>query len=453
MNKVYFFLILILLNSCSTQKKIADKTELLPLWIKEFPISQTHYIGIGVADKKLNPTDFIKVAQKNALQNLISQIKVSISSQSFLLKMERDLDFKQDIKSVIEIKADDVIEGYELVNSFTNNNEYWMYYRLNKSLYKEIKIAKTKEAVNESKFFLQKAISNSTSHKNQYIYFVSALNILEPYLNEPLFTKINGEEVNLLSEIITQFRAYLDKYQIRSLKQENLFTVGRNPFSLKFIVEHNNEKEPDIPLQINSSSLEINKFSEKTDFEGVLTANIIKFKNLNKLHKIEVVIDFQNWLEETSSSELIKDVFKNIKPKKIEVPIYLSTPKIFVNSTEKHHGELNNNNVLQFAVESELHNSGFSTVQNKHNADLIMTINSRSEKGRHINGQRMFVSFLNMIINVKDLNSRTIFSKNIDQIKGIQLDFNKADQNAYQQGVKEIKNKLIPEFINSLTNN
>ena len=317
MNKVYFFLILILLNSCSTQKKIADKTELLPLWIKEFPISQTHYIGIGVADKKLNPTDFIKVAQKNALQNLISQIKVSISSQSFLLKMERDLDFKQDIKSVIEIKADDVIEGYELVNSFTNNNEYWMYYRLNKSLYKEIKIAKTKEAVNESKFFLQKAISNSTSHKNQYIYFVSALNILEPYLNEPLFTKINGEEVNLLSEIITQFRAYLDKYQIRSLKQENLFTVGRNPFSLKFIVEHNNEKEPDIPLQINSSSLEINKFSEKTDFEGVLTANIIKFKNLNKLHKIEVIIDFQNWLEETASSELIKDVFKNIKPKKI----------------------------------------------------------------------------------------------------------------------------------------
>ncbi|MDA9809789.1 LPP20 family lipoprotein [Flavobacteriales bacterium] len=453
MNKVYFFLILILLNSCSTQKKIADKTELLPLWIKEFPISQTHYIGIGVADKKLNPTDFIKVAQKNALQNLISQIKVSISSQSFLLKMERDLDFKQDIKSVIEIKADDVIEGYELVNSFTNNNEYWMYYRLNKSLYKEIKIAKTKEAVNESKFFLQKAISNSTSHKNQYIYFVSALNILEPYLNEPLFTKINGEEVNLLSEIITQFRAYLDKYQIRSLKQENLFTIGGNPFSLKFIVEQNNEKVPEIPLQINSSSLEINKFSEKTDFEGVLTANIMKFKNLNKLHKIEVIIDFQNWLEETSSSELIKDVFKNIKPKKIEVPIYLSTPKIFVNSTEKHHGELNNNNVLQFAVESELHNSGFSTVQNKHNADLIMTINSRSEKGRHINGQRMFVSFLNMIINVKDLNSRTIFSKNIDQIKGIQLDFNKADQNAYQQGVKEIKNKLIPEFINSLTTN
>jgi phosphoribosylformylglycinamidine (FGAM) synthase PurS component len=58
-----------------------------------------------------------------------------------------------------------------------------------------------------------------------------------------------------------------------------------------------------------------------------------------------------------------------------------------------------------------------------------------------------------MSIGVKDLSSRSIFSKNIDQIKGIQLDFNKADKNAYQQGVKEIKNKLIPEFINSLTTN
>ena len=91
----YFSLFII---SCSSSKKLNETIE-DPHWLKEFPISQTHYIGIGLADKSKFPTDYIKIAQKNALQNLVSQIKVNISSQSQMVRMQKELNLKQDINS------------------------------------------------------------------------------------------------------------------------------------------------------------------------------------------------------------------------------------------------------------------------------------------------------------------------------------------------------------------
>ena len=80
-----------------------------------------------------------------------------------------------------------------------------------------------------------------------------------------------------------------------------------------------------------------------------------------------------------------------------------------------------------------------------------MTVNSLTEKGNQINGQKMFTSFLKMTIQVKDKKNNTIFSKRIDNIKGIQLSYDKADKDAYLKASKSINNEVIPDFVKSLT--
>ena len=80
-----------------------------------------------------------------------------------------------------------------------------------------------------------------------------------------------------------------------------------------------------------------------------------------------------------------------------------------------------------------------------------MTINSNTEKGNIINGQKMFTSMLKMNVQVKDINNKVIFSSTINDIKGLQLSFDKSDQNAYQKASKELNDKIIPNFINILT--
>ena len=79
-----------------------------------------------------------------------------------------------------------------------------------------------------------------------------------------------------------------------------------------------------------------------------------------------------------------------------------------------------------------------------------MTISSNTEKGNIINGQKMFTSMLKMNVQVKDVNNKVIFSSTINDIKGLQLSFDKADQNAYQKASKELNDKIIPNFINNL---
>ena len=170
MNKLNLFLLSFFIISCQSSKQTTELDAGIPTWVKEYPVSDSHYIGIGIADRSTHPQDYIQVAQQNALQNLSSQIKVSISSQSVFLQMDREYGYEEDYKSNIEVKANEILEGYELVGTFTQQNEYWVYYRLSKQLYQETRTARIQEAIEESKYFLNKAIMYYTplSKKNTF---------------------------------------------------------------------------------------------------------------------------------------------------------------------------------------------------------------------------------------------------------------------------------------------
>ena len=60
--------------------------------------------------------------------------------------MDREYGYEEDYKSNIEVKANEILEGYELAGTFTQQNEYWVYYRLSKQLYQETRTAKIQEA-------------------------------------------------------------------------------------------------------------------------------------------------------------------------------------------------------------------------------------------------------------------------------------------------------------------
>lgn len=444
-------LILLLLVCCTSKKNIVENNTDVPSWIENFPISQSHYVGIGLADKNKNPVDFIKVAQKNALQNLISQIKVNLSSESYMISMEREYGFKKDVKSIIKVKAEDIIEGYELVGTYTKDNEYWAYYRLNKALYKEIKNKKIQAAIKESKFFLNKAILDTTSLKNKYIYYVSALKVLEPYFSESLTTEFNNKNVNLFNEIITRFRSYINGYELYLSSETINNSLENVPTKINITVEHNKLIAPNIELFSSSESLNIKPISNETDQNGIQIISIENFKTISEFHSIRTDINFNNWLKETNSSDLINEIFEKINGRTLNSTVKAIVPNIFVKSIERHYGIENDHHDLKLEIESALSSLGLKTVSEEKKAALVMTVNSLTEKGNQINGQKMFTSFLKMTIQVKDKKNNTIFSKRIDNIKGIQLSYDKADKDAYLKASKSINNEVIPDFVKSLT--
>ena len=449
MNKLYLLLLTLFIFSCQSTKQSTELDSGIPAWVKEYPVSDSHFVGIGIADRSSHPQDYIQIAQQNALQNLSSQIKVSISSQSVFLQMDREYGYEEDYKSNIEVKANEILEGYVLAGTFSQNNEYWVYYKLDKQLYQETRLARIQEAIEESKYFLNKAIMHYTPLKDKYIYYVKALDVLEPYLSEPLKTEFDRETVFLGSEIIARFRSYIDDFYIFSLTKKIKAMIGNSVDKIKLAVQYKDDRLAEIPLITSSSSLELNNLSQETDTNGVFMTSVPKIKSPETFQKIEVGIDFQNWLDAGSESDFIKKLFKGIKTHQINVPVYVYTPNVYVQTEEKHFGKDDNGTDIRYAAESALTQLGFTPVGNKNDAQIFLNFKIDSRKGIEQKGQKMFTAFSDMSVQAKDLNKRVIFSKTVNKIKGIQLDFAQAENDSYQQAIKEVKESIIPEFVNS----
>jgi len=271
-------------------------------------------------------------------------------------------------------------------------------------------------------------------------------------LSESLLTKFDGENVYLGSEIIARFRSYVDDYQLYCLSKKISAQIGNTISKIDIAVEYERERLKNIPLLAVSADLELKDFSKTTNENGVFTTSVPKIKSTQAIQKIEVGINFQEWLDEGTSSEFIQKLFNSIKTHQINIPIYVYTPTVFVSSEEKHFNVNKKESELRYAAESALTKMGFTPVGNKNEAQLIMTISADTQKGREVSNQKMFTAFLNLSVQVKDLQGRIVFSDNISKLKGIQLDFNQADLNAYQLAKDEISKSIIPSFINSFSN-
>ena len=129
-------LFLLILAACSS--KLQQPVETKPSWLSGKPSSSDYYVGIGYGSKTVN-TNYIQVAKKSALEDLVSEIKVTVSSSSVLSTFEDNKNFREAYEQIIQTTAADEIEEFEVVDSWEDGTGYWVYYRLSKERYRQIK--------------------------------------------------------------------------------------------------------------------------------------------------------------------------------------------------------------------------------------------------------------------------------------------------------------------------
>jgi len=448
MRKIFYYSLLSLIFACGSTKQINQIDDYTPNWVKNYPISDDYYIGIGIANKTNNPEKYIQIAQQNALQNLVSQIKVNISTQSVFLQMEREYGFEEEFKSNIKIKAEEHLEGYQLQGTHQKGDEYWVYYSLSKKKYTEVRQARMEEAMEQAKNLLT-FTSDKNSLKQRYIHFVKALDVLKPFLSEPLECNLDGKKVFLGSEIIARFRSFMDNFRILSLNKKVKVMVGNKLGELKFAVEFNKSRVEKIPLIFSSDFIDVKLFSKVTDENGLFIAIAPKISNIESVQKIDVGLDIEKWLKEATTDSFTQKLARGVKSHQITMPVYVYTPLVYVESKEKYFGNLYRSQELKFAAETALKKLGFSPTGKKDDAELFMKIDANTEKGITKTGQKMFTAFLSMNIQVKDRNEMIIYSEQLNKIKGIQLSFEQANIIAYEKAQEELNKIIIPNFVNS----
>ena len=89
-----------------------------------------------------NRPDVLETAKKNALNDLASEISVTVEGNSLLYTLDRKTQFDESFTSTIKTRSNEQLEGFELVDSWESPTEFWTYYRLSKAEHARIKAAK-----------------------------------------------------------------------------------------------------------------------------------------------------------------------------------------------------------------------------------------------------------------------------------------------------------------------
>jgi hypothetical protein len=452
-NKVVLIVFLFLFYSCSAANLSAGGKK-KPGWVKERPVSNAYYIGIGMASKELD--NYIRVAKNNALSDLISEISVNISSNSVLRQFEDESEFKTEFESLTRVSIKDELEAYELVDSYDGKENYWVYYHLSIDTYKKIKRAKLEKAKDLAGDFYekaQKALDHLELHQ-AINFYVKAFEAVKAYLEEDLsvFVLEKGR-INLGNAIYEDLQDIFSKIKVIPVEAEYQIKAlsGGNPKVKATVYYTGNDKKTRIsglPFTFSFPGQEINKTENvQSNASGEIICSIADMAPKGKQQRILAVLNTDVYFGEASASPLLKQMFH----RKGSVPygyltVNVADLKAYFESEETAFGKPAPGQPVTQVFKKELLENFFSFTPNKKQADVIVKVTANTVEGKKMEQYNLHTAYLNCHISImKAQTDEEVYSTGLQNIKGMKTgSYNMAAQNAREKAEEKIQQHIIP---------
>ncbi len=440
------FLALLLLPFSAEAKKKPD-------WVKQRPDDQTFYIGIATVPKVGSAVDYRQSARGAALKQMSSEIKVSISSNSVLHKIENDNEYKEAYELKVQASVEQTLEGYE-VETWENRKEYWVMTRLSKQKYaraKQMKLDKAKMMASSYLMDAKKAIDVNDAY-SALNYLAKGTISLKDHLEEDLTYKTVDGTYNVGTEIFSTiqdvFRRVIlipvqTSYQIRFSKKLEV-PIGLNAY----FMGANGERMAlsGFPLKYEFTKGEgILSSQSKTNIDGYANVSVTRLISKRKMQEITASFDFSH-VSESDANEEVMRLLQVFFPKKqmptVGIAIEVQKSKAYFISEEKVFGELNEKGVFSGMMKTELNENFFTFTGSMEEADFIVKINSNFVTGDERKGQgySVFTVFADFNISIQDVKSKTeIFADNIAGVRGMR-------PGNFEYALKDSRTKLIEQF-------
>lgn len=443
-------LILIVFLICSTWL-VAQKNR--PAWIENRPMASGYYIGIGFASKEANPTDYHKVAMDNALSNLASEIKINISSQTVQQVMEKAGILQDEFKSYVQSSTKAELEGYELVDKWENDREYWVYYRLSKEKYAAIKNAKLNKAKSLSIDMLSRARQAEQNGQldKALLFYLQALPPIEKYLGEPLEAEIEGQRVFLFNEIYSSLQRLSSEIKFEAINPDLKGKLGQ-PIGEPLIVKATRQNLPiqNLPVFFDFVRGAGDLIKEAfTDAQGMAQTRILRINSTDNLQIVTATLALEKSIGQDNNSPILKGIINTLVRPSARFMIKVSGLTAYIDSKEFNLGQPVEIKQLEPALKNILSSNGFTFSDSPANVDFIINIKASARKGAEVYG--LFSSFVNLTFSVIDArNGQEIYKDVLEDVKGIDLNYEKAGFKALSNAAKEINQKLIPNFLQKI---
>jgi hypothetical protein len=443
---------LVVLTSCST--KVQPPPDTRPAWLKGESSARGYYTGTGhsVKDGTIN---YVQAAKKSALDDLVSQIKVNVSSTSVLSTIEENRsDLRERYEQIIQTSVADEIEEFELVGTWEDDRNYWVHYRLSIERYREIKEEQKRNAVILAIDYLKKARASEAA--GEFLqglgFYFQAFRSIEKYLGEAIPVTIDGNELLLTNEIYASIQTLLDRCHIQvtpaELQVNRRMNLNDQPVLASFSFKTTARPLAQVPLSASFEKGSGDVFPDyKTDDQGRARILISKITSRDLEQSIAVKLNID--AISGSSSPVYNLVAKTLQVPVSRVVLSVQRPVVFITADEKSLGVSRSNQQLSNRLKNLLANNGFEFTADKEKADLWCDIQSDSEKGS-VTGS-IFVTYLTGVIKVSAVREgKEIYATTLDRIKGFGLDYDRSSQDAYTKALETLEKERLPELLNMI---
>ncbi|MCC6836225.1 MAG: LPP20 family lipoprotein [Cytophagales bacterium] len=447
----------LILAGCSPTVNTSLKSNLQnpkPDWLSAKPELSSYYTGVGHS-AKMGDNNYIQSAKKSALEDLVSQIKVNVSSTSLLTQIDNNKEFQEKYEQIIQTTAADEIQEFEQAGAWEDELNYWVYYKLSKQRYKEIKDQQKRNAITLGLDFFTKA--KEAERNNEPVvslgFYYQGFRAIEKYLDEPIRLEYQGKEILLTNEIVAGMQLLLDKISLSVDPKELMLNrrLAQNDLAVMAKAIDKATKKPiaDLPLAAAFEKGAGDVFPNyKTDANGLVKILLTKISSRDMEQTVGVKVDMMNFVGQTQDEIYSLVAQKMVVPKAV-VLMKVQRPLVYVTSVEKSLGVQKNNQQITNRIKNYLANSGFEFTDDRGKAELWLDVDANSERGAQSGS--IFITYVTAVIKVSTTrDNKEIYATTLDRIKGFSLDFERSSQEAYNKSLETLNNEKLPELLNAI---
>ena len=444
-----FLWIILICGACSGPKNLVEPP---PEWIQKRPQTSGYYIGIGSANKIQFPNDAAERAQQSALAELSSQIRVSIDSRSILNSSQSHGYAGQTFSETITSASAEDLEGFERVGYYETQTDVWTFYRLNKTTYKRIRGERKAAAIElAGDFWISGQAALATSDIQQGLdRFIRSLESIEKYWGEiNLWESPDGETIALDRSCLDKINDVVGGLKVSGQTPE--ITLGfKNRYSgtANCTVKFNGIGIAGIPLEwtYNRGTLP-KKISLRTTENGASEVLLDGFEAGLKRSELTAKIPLNDLMPTLNGSAVSQLIGPQQNPQQTWT-IKLPPPTLFLESKERIDGKSTDLKKLKDAIAQGLNRAGLNWTHDIRQADLKLSLESDTKRGGHGNG--FYTAILDARFLVETLDGEPVLQRNLENIKGVQLNWTAAHGEAYRNAQRDIEETFIRDLLNSL---
>jgi hypothetical protein len=389
------------------------------------------------------------------MEDLVSDIKVNVNSSSVLSSFEDNAGFREQYEQIIKTTAADEIEEFEQMGTWEDTGNYWIYYRLSKERYRQIKEEQKRNAVILATDYLEKAQkADAEGERVQALgFYFQAFRSMEKYLGEAIAVTVNGKDILLVNEIYASIQALLDKVQLRMDPTELMINRRMNlngqTVATRAFYKDTEKPATFLPLTAVFTKGGGEVFPEyKTNEQGQVKILINKITSRELEQAVEVRLNIDA-ISGSGNSPVYNLISKRLQVPTAKVVLKVQRPIVFMESTEKSLGQNRNTYQISNRLKNLLSKSGFEFTSNRDEAELQFEVFADCEKGS-VSGS-IYITFLTGVIKVTALRERKeIYATAFDRVKGYGLDYEKSSQDAYNKALELLEKDKINEILNNV---